>query len=119
MATVRKCRISGCEEKHYGRGLCSRHYWSEKTAGRLESVDDAVVIPPPPRPPVDSKRCRAKMLDGSRCIRGIRAHGLCGAHWREENDRHEMELREKPLDSTRHDYVGDEASLIAALEQKS
>jgi hypothetical protein len=99
---VRLCATEGCDGKHYGRGWCSKCYWIHSKAGDLE--DEIVTIPLPPKPPVDKKRCRARMKDGSRCIRGVRGRGLCSAHWRELCDREEMELREKPLNATRHDY---------------
>jgi hypothetical protein len=107
MTTVRKCSEDGCDEKHYGRGYCSKHYWLHSKAGDLNSATEIVAIPQPPKPPVDKKRCHA-LVNGKRCIRGIRAKGLCAAHWHEAEDRQLFQLRERPIESTVRDYAGRE-----------
>src|ERR1700689_717994 len=90
MATDRVCLVQGCTAtKKYYRGFCSKHYQqfrSGKTLEMMEEAEEVVAIPKPPKPPVDKKRCSA-MVNGKRCIRGIRATGFCSAHWKEASDK--------------------------------
>jgi hypothetical protein len=120
MATEQICLVNGCSAtKKYYKNLCSRHYQQSragKTIEMMEAEEEVVAIPKPPKPPSDKKRCSA-MVNGKRCIRGIRARGLCAAHWHEQEDRQAFELREQPLDSKRRDYEGNEAALIAMQER--
>jgi hypothetical protein len=113
----RTCSSPNCTEPHYGRGFCSKHYYQHSKAGSLE--DEIVRIPQPPPPPPNKKRCHAIMTSGERCLRWIRAKSMCSAHWKEWCDQQDMELRERPLNSTVHEYEGNEAALIAALEKRS
>jgi hypothetical protein len=116
--SVRKCQTEGCNEKHYGRGWCSKCYWIHSKAGDLDSMEEVVAIPPPPKPPVDKKRCHAT-VNGKRCIRGIRASHMCSAHWKEACDKSACELRERPFDATHRDWEGKEAELIAMQEKRA
>ena len=111
MKPIRKCSTEGCDRVHYGRGYCSACYWKHSKAGDLNAAQEVVAIPQPPKPPADKKRCRARMNDGSRCIRGIKAKGFCAAHWHEFEDRQSFELRDRPIDSNIHDCEGNEAAL--------
>src|SRR5277367_5402221 len=112
MPRATRCREDGCKELHFGRGWCSKYYYQHSKAGDLDSPVEVVAIPQPPKPPADKKRCHA-LVNGSRCIRGIRAKGFCSAHWRESLDREAFSLREAPIDSKRRDYEGRESELIA------
>jgi hypothetical protein len=120
METARVCLVNGCAAtKKYYKNLCSRHYQQSragKTLEMMETDEEVVAIPKPPAPVSNKKRCHA-MVNGKRCIRGIRAKGLCGAHWHELEDRQAYELREQPLESKRRDYEGNEATLIAMQER--
>lgn len=115
---VRKCSTEGCERVHYGRGYCSACYWKHSKAGDLKPAEEVNAVPPPPSPPPNKKRCHARMKDGTRCIRAIRAKGLCSAHWHEAMDREAFELREQPIESHSFEYRGCEDELIAALEKR-
>jgi hypothetical protein len=120
----RVCLVNGCTSAFkLVKGLCSRHYQQSLKGVSVAQMQEACtvidVIPQPPKPPADKKRCHAIMTSGKRCIRGIRGRGLCGAHFREENDRFDMEIRERPLDAARRDWEGNEAALIAALENRN
>jgi hypothetical protein len=110
---LRMCSAPKCEEVHYARGFCNRHYNIERSAGRLEKTDRGVAIPPPPPPPPDKKRCRARMKDGSRCIGSIKAQGFCSAHNKEARSRLEFAIREHPLDAVGGGFEGRENELIA------
>lgn len=44
------CSIDGCNEKHYGHGLCVAHYRRERAAGGLEFYDESF-------PAIDFCRC--------------------------------------------------------------
>jgi hypothetical protein len=114
------CLVTGCSAtKKYYKNLCSRHYQqlrAGKTMEMMEAEEEVVAIPKPPKPPSDKKRCSA-MVNGKRCIRGIRANKMCSAHWHEFNDRQAFELREQPLSSHRRDYEGRESELIAMQER--
>jgi hypothetical protein len=116
------CLVNGCSAtKKYYKNLCSRHYQqlrAGKTLEMMEEAEEVVAIPKPPKPPSDKKRCSA-MVNGKRCIRGIRAKGLCAAHFREENDRREMEIREKPIESVARGFDGNEAALAAKYGNNS
>lgn len=45
MGAMETCSESGCEGKHYGRGLCKRHYHRAWTAGNLEAYTRTLVKP--------------------------------------------------------------------------
>jgi hypothetical protein len=110
------CIVIGCETKVYSKTFCVLHYRQNKRGVELELEPEPSNVP---KIAPDKKRCRSRMRDGSQCVRPIKAKGLCSAHHREAEDRAAFGIREQPLDSTLHDYEGDEASLIAAMERKS
>jgi hypothetical protein len=116
------CSVKGCNSPfRVTKGLCSRHYQQRLKGLTMEQMEAKLgasdVIPLPPSPPPNKRRCSARMKDGSRCIRAIKTKGLCSAHGQEAEDRRNFELREHPIDSKRHDYKGREQELIAAQRQ--
>lgn len=52
------CSVEGCERKHYGKGLCSKHYARNRRRN-------------------NTRRCS---VDG--CLRAYVSSGYCGAHYR-------------------------------------
>lgn len=107
------CLVPGCTSTlKLVKGLCSRHYQQSLrgiTVEQMEAVD-VDSIPPAPKPPVDAKRCLA-IVNGKRCIRGRRGHGLCAGHLKEKVDREAFALRDKPLESASSGFEGDEDAL--------
>jgi hypothetical protein len=62
----KKCTVLGCEEKHKGRGLCTKHL------SRLQRYGDVHVI---------GKRGRPTAPTCSECDRQSVAQGLCNKHY--------------------------------------
>jgi hypothetical protein len=107
------CLVSGCTSTFkLVRGLCSKHYQQSLRGITVEQMEqaDGVSIPLPPKPPIDSKRCLA-LVNGKRCPRGRRGHGLCAGHLKEKVDREAFALRENPIESTARGFEGDEDAL--------
>jgi hypothetical protein len=77
--STRPCDVEGCEQKHYGRGLCRMHYrraW-EPNAYRKKPFGD----------PGDAKQLREpepqpEHCEVDDCTNKARTHRLCNKHWR-------------------------------------
>jgi hypothetical protein len=109
------CGVIDCKRKYYAMGWCGFHYAQHKRGVALNVEPASLTVP---QVALDKKRCRARIRDGSQCVRVKHAAGLCFAHHKESEDRALCELREHPLESTRRDYEGREHELIAAQEQR-
>ena len=65
----KKCSIPGCDDQHYGRGWCSKHYYRWKTYGsplQTNKVADTTKI----------KRCSTKG-----CMELATIGGFCKEHY--------------------------------------
>jgi hypothetical protein len=66
---ARVCAVSGCERKHYGKGLCRAHYWRQVRTGS------------PGPAAITTRAPRQAMCTVPGCGRPHQARGYCPTHY--------------------------------------
>lgn len=67
----RDCEVGGCHRKHYGRGLCSAHYYRVKKTGKVKASK-----------PVELRNGKRLQCKANRCVKKGKTRGWCANHYR-------------------------------------
>jgi hypothetical protein len=109
------CLVKGCGAEVYAKQVCLNHYQHIRKGKTFELRGEPLK---PPTIAPDKKRCLVRLRDGSRCIRSIKAGGMCSAHHKEAEDRRAFELREQPIDAVGAGFNGNEDELARMCAQQ-
>src|SRR5687767_7623433 len=93
--STRVCSVDGCSTKHYGKGLCLKHYTRLKRRG----TTDEYVRPIKPRPVCSVENC-------DRIVGPKAARGLCASHYSRLTDGLELDAPFRKYGESHIDFYG-------------